>query len=278
MTHDSFANFKRYASSLLRDEGVDYQTASIDMMANEYCDACDSGDERKKDLYISGLMLRFWYTVGKMKAKSPVVELDDEEFVSWLFEAISYACKYRAWRNKSKHVNAQQAINRCIETIRLQHYYNYNLAKNKANYNAVSLDQPMGAGYAHPAIDYLADEDASAKPSPESEAVSLIKPFVDKDKLVEAIVLDKIAFGDVLATGKEGNSLSRPKLFKELRKLDGGYALRMCQVYGAKPQKVEAVMQVLSKATSRKLGKYLDSAVSCLKASYSKGSRPYLIQ
>ena len=119
----------------------DYQKISVDDLANKYCEALDSKDEFNKNAYLSALVLRFWYRIEKLYRANVNTGLEREDFFSWLVEAINYACKYRAWQTKK--VNAQQAINQCIETIRYQHYYEFNLDKHKANYNTVSISSPV---------------------------------------------------------------------------------------------------------------------------------------
>ena len=43
-----------------------YEYYSIDELADAYCEAVDNKDETLKDIYISALILRFWYTIDKM--------------------------------------------------------------------------------------------------------------------------------------------------------------------------------------------------------------------
>ena len=48
-----------------------YELYSIDELADAYCDAVDTGNEALKDIYISALILRFWYTIDKMYTPHP---------------------------------------------------------------------------------------------------------------------------------------------------------------------------------------------------------------
>ena len=128
MLHDT----KRDLTFLARQLMKPYEQYSIDELADAYCDATDSNNETLKNIYISALILRFWYTIDKMyNANTVAPSLEHEDFFWWLYEAIEYACKYRGWRDPSKKLNAQQCINKCIETIKLQKYYNLRLDKNK---------------------------------------------------------------------------------------------------------------------------------------------------
>ena len=105
MLHDT----KRDLTACARKLSKPYEQYSIDELADAYCDASDAGDETQKNLYISALLLRFWYTIDKMyKSNTVAPNLEYEDFFGWLYEAIEYACKYRGWRDATKHLNAQQ--------------------------------------------------------------------------------------------------------------------------------------------------------------------------
>lgn len=185
-----------YNASLLGD----YQHMPVDILADGLCDAKDSDDAEMANRYTAALLLRFWNKIDQLRRKSPNIGLDYEDFFGWLWEAIEYACKYRAWRNPEKHVNAQQAINQCIETIRLQHYYEMNLDKHRANYNMAYLDAPIAEdGEAVSLADTLVAEESEENYSVAShfDAETLIKQYAHSGKLVDAILLDTIAFHDV---------------------------------------------------------------------------------
>ena len=157
-----FKELQVWANILKEEDGVVYSASGrdvIQVMLDKYCEAKDNNDERNKNKYIAGLMLRFWYVISKLKERSPIQGLDYTDFYAWLYEAIEYACKYRAWQDPTKKINAQQAINQCIETIRSQHYYDLNLQKNKANINTYSLESPLDDDYKTTLLDTLADEE-----------------------------------------------------------------------------------------------------------------------
>lgn len=203
MLKAAFNSFRLWADTLKREQGIDYTTSGrevIQQMADGYCLAKDSGDERGKNMYIAGLMLRYWYAINKLKEKSPITGLDYTDFMAWLYEAIEYACKYRAWQDPNKKVNAQQAINQCIETIRMQKYYGYNLQKHKANVNTMSLEDTFEDDGKTTLLDTLIDEEAIEKERLEDgaeAAMELVQTCINNKKIVEAIILDTIAFNDV---------------------------------------------------------------------------------
>ena len=215
MASQLFNNFKNYATQLELELGIKYDAKpykdTIRTMLDGYCKAMDEGDEHLKNLYISGLLLRHWDKVKKLALTCPNVDLQGEEFVEWVYEAIMYACKYRKWQ-KDDRINAQQCINQCIETIRKQHYYNYNLDKNRANYNTASFDTPIGDesdnGAQKTLLDTIADENAEREArmaDSTTTARQIIQAFIDKNRIVEAIIMDIIAFGDAEKVTKHIN-------------------------------------------------------------------------
>ena len=282
---ETFSMFKEWAALLREEDGVDYTAkgnAVIDLMATRYCEACDSGNDRAASKYIAGLMLRFWNNVGKMQSKGSGINLGYDEYVSWLYEAIEYACKYRAWLNPEKKVNAQQAINMCIETIRRQHYYEMNLDKHRANYNGVSLDTPVDDENNATLGDTIVDEaDLDGRELSESEeaARAMVQLYIDRKKIVEAIILDTIAFNDVdkvtrkVVEGKDadGNPKKFTQVFREfwpyravqlLSKLSDEYAEYFDQNYSINSTEFAAALAAIQKANNQKLYKYLDRTLA----------------
>lgn len=293
MLNAAFNGFKTWAQRLKEEEGIDYETKGrdvIQVMADGYCKAKDTKDEVKKNMYVAGLMLRFWYQVGKLKSRSPIQGLDYTDFMSWLYEAIEYACKYRAWQDPTKKVNAQQAINQCIETIRVQKYYDLNLQKNKVNVNTYSLESVASSedADAPKLLDTLVDEDAAERAEyieSSYAAQSLVQQCIDKKKLVEAIILDTIAFNDVQKVTKkvikkvdaEGNPYKyteRSSAFWPFRcvqilsNLPEDYAEQFRSKYKVVEKELDAAILAIRSANNQKIYRYL---AKCL-----EGARSYL--
>jgi hypothetical protein len=203
MLKQTFNTFRSWAETLRVKDGVDYTTPGrevIQLMMDRYCEAKDNNDEENKNKYIAGIMLRFWHVINKLKEKSPIQGLDYSDYFSWLYEAIEYACKYRAWQNPEKKTNAQQCINQCIETIRLQKYYDLNLQKNKSNVNTYSLEAELSDDGKTTLLDTLIDENEIERTKQEEgsgAAHDLVQQCINSKKIVEAIILDTIAFNDV---------------------------------------------------------------------------------
>lgn len=279
----------KYAAILKRSKGIDYETADVNELADGYCKAMDEGNELDKNLFISGLILRFWFVIKKLQDKSPGMGLDITDFFNWLYEAIEYACKYRKWQDPANKVNAQQCINQCIETIRLQHYYQANLKKHKGKFNTISLDAAYendGDGAQVSLLDTIADEDASSANSRLMEAAdtrSFIQRYINRKKIIDAIILDNIAFGDssreIKKTKKRaieyvdeetGETVTEEskvvsyssefwefKCVKNLSKLTSEYAAYFLENYDVKPEELNAALLAIQKAPNSKLYTYL---------------------
>jgi hypothetical protein len=284
-----FIQSRSYAKLLKENKGIDYSTCKVDVLADGYCDATDNGEELDRNLYISGLILRFWYTVKKMQEKSPGISYGEEEFADWLYEAIEYACKYRAWRDPNKKVNAQQAINQCIETIRLQHYYQLNLQKHKASFNTVSLESTINNGDLENVtlFDTIADEDAEQDMKNVQGGIAarmIVQSFIDKKDLVGAIISDLIAFNDCSREIKKVNKYVDEetgesyktttyssefwpfKAVQAMKELPNDYAEYFMSTYKVKPEAILATIEAIRKANSQKLYKYLRDFLTKAKA------------
>jgi hypothetical protein len=282
---------KRDLTFMARKLARPYEQYSIDELANAYCDAVDAGNETLKDIYISALILRFWYTIDKMhNANTVAPSLEHEDFFWWLYEAIEYACKYRGWRDSSKKLNAQQCINKCIETIKLQKYYDLRLDKRKVVNCCISMDDPVKTGDSSDAAKTIGDmleadsnlEDITA----DYAAISLVQSYINRNKVLEAILLDNIAFNDVQRYYKqtiktknfdgediryvEHSSEFWPyRLVQIVSKLPESYKREFLARYTISEEKLDAVLQVVDKANNQKLYRYLDKTLTELRTTYA---------
>ncbi len=260
----------------------DYQSMSVNELADGYCLAMDTNDEAGKNNYISALILRFWYTIGKMYDSSKGINLEREDFVSWLVEAINYACKYRAWQDPTKRTNAQAAINQCISTIRLQHYYEYNLDKHRANYNTISTETPLEDGSDKTVIDVLEAEPEFDHRG--SLVDHIVQTYINDNKVVEAIIFDSIAYNDCIKVTKHSHKGIDPetgesyrytnyshefweyKLIQALSQLPENYSKEFLEKYSIAPVKLDAALNTIRKSPNQKLYKYVRSAVAEIRA------------
>ena len=274
---------KRDLTLMARKLVKPYEDYSIDELADAYCDAVDVGNEALKDIYISALVLRFWHKIDKMYKSNTVAPcLEHEDFFWWLYEAIEYACKYRGWRDTDKKLNAQQCINKCLDTIKLQKYYNLRLDKNKTVNFTVSMDAPIGGesdDSAKTVGDMLESEETWDDCSAD-DVMLLVQNYINRDKIIEAILIDNIAFNDVqryykqtikTESGKytEVSSEFWPyRLVQIVSKLTDEYKQEFMHKYKISEEKLDAVLAYVDKSTNQRIYKLLDKCLAELRASY----------
>lgn len=268
-----------------RQLAMPYESYSIDELAEAYCDASDSKNDTLKNIYISALILRFWYKIDKLHKSNTVAPcLDRSDFFWWIYEAIEYACKYRGWRDPDKKLNAQQCINKCINTIMLQKYYNLRLDKNKAVNHCCSLDTPV-CGEGEDKVKTLGDiieSDDTIENTSDLSTIMLIQNYINRNKIIEAILLDNIAFNDVQRFSKRQiktvDSSGEPykytehysefwpyKLIKIVSKLPDTYKDSFLARYDISEAKLTAVLNVINRANNQKLYRYLRATLSELR-------------
>lgn len=265
-----------------------YEVYSIDELADAYCDAVDTGQEQLKDIYISALILRFWYTIDKMyKANTVAPSLEYEDFFWWLYEAIEYACKYRGWKDPTKKLNAQQCINKCIETIKLQKYYDLRLDKRKAVNFCCSMDTPLGGegDDAGKTIGDMLESEEYVDDHSSDDAIILVQSYINRNKIIEAILLDNIAFNDVQRYFKKTIKTQTPegepikyvehssefwpyRLIQIVSKLPDTYKSYFMNRYNISEEKLTAILEIIDKANNQKLYRYLDRTLAELRESY----------
>lgn len=264
-----------------------YEKYSIDELADAYCDAVDNNDEALKNIYISALLLRFWYTIDKMyKANTVAPCLEYEDFFGWLYEAIEYACKYRGWRDSDKNLNAQQCINKCIDTIKLQKYYNLRLDKYKVVNCCCSLDAPVTGDADDKSLGEILESEYTVDVGGDTESRWLVQNYIDRDKIIEAILIDNLVHNDVQKhfkkTIKTTNSAGETikyvehssefwpyRLVQIVSKLPGTYKNRFLRRYSISEDKLSAVLDVIQNANNQKIYKYLTRTLSDLRKSYA---------
>ena len=267
-----------------------YESYSIDELADAYCEAVDTNNAVLKDIYISALILRFWAKIDKMYKSNTVAPcLEHEDFFWWLYEAIEYACKYRGWQDPTKNLNAQQCINKCIDTIKLQKYYNLRLDKNKTVNYCTSMDAPISSSDGDDAVkttgDMLESEEVFDDHSAE-DVMMLVQNYINNNKIIEAIIIDTIAFNDVQRYSKKviktTNVKGEPvkyteyssefwpyKLVQIVSKLPSTYKKDFLTRYNVSEEKLTTVLDVIDKVPNQRLYKYLKSTIEDLKVSYA---------
>jgi uncharacterized protein YktA (UPF0223 family) len=117
------------------------------------------------------------------------------------------------------------------------------------------------------------------------DAMTLVQSYINRNKIIEAILLDNIAFNDVQkhfkktiktknAEGEtyrytEHSSEFWPyKLVQIVSKLPASYKKNFMKRYSISEEKLTTVLDVIDRANNQKLYKYLRSCLEELKVSY----------
>jgi hypothetical protein len=284
MLNDTKRDLTLYARKLSQP----YEVYSIDELADAYCDAVDTDNETLKNIYISALILRFWHKIDKMyKANTVAPCLEYEDFFWWLYEAIEYACKYRGWKDPEKNLNAQQCINKCIETIKLQKYYNLRLDKNKSVNHCYSMETPiLGDSDGEKTLGDMLEAEETFDDHSSDDVMMLVQNYLNNNKIIEAIIIDTIAFNDVQkhskkvikTTNSEGEAYKYTeyssefwpyKLVQIISKLPSTYKSSFMKRYHVSEEKLTTVLDALDKVNNQKLYRYLKATIEELKVTYA---------
>lgn len=280
MLGDAKKDFTLYARMLEKP----YEEYKIDELATNYCLAVDADDEYGKSVYLSALILRFWYQINKMYMANPTLGYSREDFLDVLVDGIYKACepRYRAWMNPEKKVNAQQCLNMCIQTKLRERYYFANLDKHRANQNVVSLETPFNSDSEDGTalIDVL---EAEATPEYGTDSLYIVQDYLNKNKIIEAIILDTIAFKDtfkhnkkvIIEVNDEGEEEKRVehstefwpyKLVQFVSKLPEDYDKYFLHKYKVAVNKLNVALETIRKANNQKIYKMLDATLADARA------------
>ena len=273
-------DFILYARTLDRP----YEEYKIDELATAYCNACDTDNEWEKSVYISALVLRFWYTINKMYMANPTLGYTREDFLDVLIDGIYKACepRYRAWMDTTRRVNAQQCINMCVLTKLRERYYFANLDKHRANQNTMSLEAPLNSDSeeSNTLADLLLADDT---PEYGSDSLSIVQDYLNQNKVIEAIILDTIAFKDTFKHNKkvikevmEDGTVEKYtrhssefwpyKLVQFVSQLPEDYDKYFLRKYSIAATKFNVALETIRKANNQKLYRYLDKTLADARA------------
>lgn len=264
----------------------------IEILANKYVEACDNGDETAKSVYISALTLKFWDNVGRMQEICKTANFGNEDdFASHLYYCIQTACDYRKWLDPEAKTTAKACINQAIATRgapEIMYYANRDSAKVNCGGNYVSFDAPYGDDE-----DSLSYEETTEDESSSGESVSsyirakmMVESCIKSNKVVEAIILDNIAFGDSYREVKEkakminadGEEVKYDKyhrefweygLVRDLESLDSSYADQFKSRYDVNPAIFDAAFSKIKSVDSTKLHKFVKNTLKMEQESYS---------
>ena len=264
-----------------------YEKLDENILVKGYCKALDNHDDIKKNQYYAALMLRYWYKIYKYKESCKFTRLDDVEYINWLNDAFDIVFKYRSWEDPEKGISKDpkaidKIINRCCFSVRGLHYQNFNKDKRRLNFLCNSIEESLEAyGDASPynAISY--DESISV-------VDDVINYYLTKNKTLEAVVIDNVAYQDSFREVKkvdylEDVDLEDPtkkikikrnsfnynfdyrKLIKNLRNLNEAYFNYFENKYNFELNREEINNKISSLNSSSKMYNYIEKTFSDVK-------------
>ena len=280
---------KRDLTLCARKLAKPYEKYTIDELADAYCEALDSNNTVLMNNYYSALMLRFWYQIPKLyKDLCQYKDVDYERCYDGVNDSIRQACEptNRKWQTSS--VSAEQVINQIISTrVRAAIIYEANLQKNAGKHLEVSLDAPI-CGDSDDAAKTIADTIEMEDPvydHSSDNVISLVQDYINSNRIVEAILLDNIAFNDVQrhfkrvvkTTNSAGEAIKYTehssefwpyKLVQIVSQLPATYKRTFMNRYNISEEKLTSVLEAIDKSNNQKLYRYLDNCLNELRASY----------
>lgn len=275
--YDTQKDCRKYASYLPEIEvngkiTNKYEDYSINVLADNYCKALDENDEYNKNVYLSALILRFWYKIDKLYQGTKTCGYDYEDCFYKLYECINVACEYRAWQKPEKHTNAQACINQVLSVRGIPFMiYDANLQKNGVR-ASISLDEEVDDESNSTQADLIADESTLGF---NDKAYDMVQELIANKLITEAIIADNIAYKDVFKHEKktiteideDGNPYKYVKmtsefwpfqLVKELNALDEDYIKYFNKTYGVELELLTNAVNNLVSANNTKKYKMIE--------------------
>jgi uncharacterized protein YktA (UPF0223 family) len=166
----------------------------------------------------------------------------------------------------------------CIQTKLRERYYFANLDKHRANQNTMSLEAPLNSDSeeSNTLADILMAEDT---PDYGSDSLYIVQEYLNQNKVIEAIILDTIAFKDTFKHNKkvikevmEDGTIDKHteyssefwpyKLVQCVSQLPVDYSKYFLRKYSVAAQKLDVALETIRKANNQKLYRYLDKTLA----------------
>ena len=195
-----------------------WKKMTVTELANGYID--NENDELVRDSYFAALVCKYWYMVPYMYKTSKSLNLQLEDYISWIYDALIKGLKYRRWLDPAYKVyyekdGAKMVFDRALTTIRIGEYKYSNRDKRVVNHNTFSLDTDVENCIT---IDDIADNNYE-KDKSNYEIRCMINKLIAENNNFEAIIVDAICFQDVFKDG----SLNDKKLAKYIKNANINY-------------------------------------------------------
>jgi hypothetical protein len=263
MITEIFDSFVRSARGL-----GDYQSMSKTELANGYCDADEVNDNIKKDQYYSALILRYWYKVKEFASNAQFARMEISDFVSWVAESLDVGFKYRRWRDPSNPLSKDpdgpdKVFNRCFFSTHKRWLTHFNRSQRRVNYIVESTDEhfELYGDRAHSLTQHFTEIEV------EGPSKTIVQMYLNKGKIIEAIVIDTIAHQDSFVLNKKLKSyaLDKKRILSNLNSTSVSYLDYFNYTYDVDSKQLSKVVEKLNKLPNRKLYRYINNTMSKIK-------------
>jgi hypothetical protein len=234
-------------------------------------------------------MLRYWFKIYDFNYSSKSSRLQIDEFASWLSDSLDIGLKYRRWRDPSNPLSKDpngpdKVFNRAFFSTQKRWYNNFNKDKRKLNYLVTQ------------SIDDLVNDSSNTEPShrdknldkllyitenysvieTESSSNYVVKYYLKKGKLLEAIIIDSIANQDSFYTKEIGkfkktvdsynqeikfkeykSTFSNKKVVNHLSNMNVNYIHYFEKTYNVDSDKLKKIINKINKIPSKKLSHHI---------------------
>lgn len=247
------------------------QTAQIipnwkDIDKNELCRLyIKETDEYLSNGYLAAILYDFWNVTESNYYKQKYKIATEGDCIDWTVTGILYALKHHVWDDPNNSLyqdpkGPEKAINVCIYSTKVNFYQKIKHHKEKAQYEALSLEQLLedsSDGYYTPVV----DEDCTV----ENYFVSLIKESFNNKEYFKAFILDAVLNNDVFENDNGYVVYNDKKLRKILKNMDIKYCERFSNQYCISLEDVLQSIQYIINISSDKLKEKTDTIFSQLK-------------
>ena len=249
----------------------DYQKMSKTELADGYYDAREAKQKHLQDEYFAALMLRYWYKIYEWKNTCTSLNLELDDFVSWLEDSILVAFQYSRWKDPTNKLYrdknaADKVINRAIFSTRGYFYQTANYANKAANYNLASVGKDTELN-----IEGLWDLEAGTDsynndPAKKDSASEIILKLLKNKDWGQAIVADCIAYEKSFTQDVDKKyNFNIKTLITTLKSLDDSYLKSIVVRYGQEYADDLAVhINQIKKLSRKELQKYITEILTSL--------------
>lgn len=241
------------------------------MNKNQLVNLCidNEGNEYKYTCYLSAVILKYWWNIGKYYNQSKSSGVEIEQCYEWFIHSIMRAIEKRPWRDPSNKLfgdpNApDKVINRKLFSVRQNFYQASNTDKRKVNFNLDSIDEmnsTVGDSYYSnvSGMDELLDENNHSELYMKTKACKdLVQHLIDKGKVFDALIIDGICFGDtqkerITPNGITTSEFSERKLVQHFNDFNENFVNYFSLVYNVNSESLNGIIQKISNTKNTRI-------------------------